>query len=220
MTTTRFARLFAALLAVASLLIATTVANAQQAYISYRTSLRAGPDMGYPQVGWLGSGAVVYVNGCVRGYYWCDVSAGPSRGWVSARHLQYVYQNRRVGIYGNGGAYGFPVTGFVLGSYWDNHYRGQSWYNNRSRWDGWRPGSPAPRFEGHGPQHFAPAPHAGFAPPQAAYPQHQRSVAVQPVQPVYPQHQRSVAVQPSHPQVQAAPNRAVPPAHTQHRPQP
>ena len=153
------ARLSAAVLVAGSLIGLTPVADAQQAYTSSRTSLRAGPDNGYPQVGWIGGGAPVFVNGCVRGYHWCDVSAGGLRGWVSARHLNYLYQNRRVGLYGNGGVYGFPVVGFALGSYWDNHYRGQSWYGNQSYWNGWRPG------HGH-PQGY---PHADFQPSRPAY---------------------------------------------------
>ena len=153
------ARLSAAALIAGSFMTLATVADAQQAYASSRTSLRAGPDNGYPQVGWIGGGAAVYVNGCVRGYHWCDVSANGLRGWVSARHLSYLYQDRRVGIYGNGGVYGFPIVGFALGSYWDNHYRGQSWYGNRSDWNTWRPGHAHP--QGY--------PRADFQPSRPAY---------------------------------------------------
>jgi uncharacterized protein YraI len=123
----------------------TSTAEAQQAFVSHRTSLRAGPDRGYPQVAWVHSGAGVYVNGCVNGYYWCDVTAGGIRGWVSARHLTYAYQDRRVLIYGNGLAFGAPLIGFTLGSYWDNHYRDRVWYQHHTYWDGWRPGTVAPR---------------------------------------------------------------------------
>lgn len=178
MKTNSFARMSALLFAAGSLLILASVADAQQAYTSHRTSLRAGPDSGYPQVAWIGAGAVVYINGCVRGYHWCDVTAGSSRGWANARHLSYLHQNRRVAIYGNGAMYGFPMVGFALGSYWDNHYRGHSWYNNRPYWNSWRPGHPHPRTEAH-----ALRPH--YAPPQAFHPQH----------PTHPRH----AQHPQHP---------------------
>ncbi len=197
MKTSFFARIGVAIIAAASLFVAT--AEAQQAYTSGRTSMRSGPDRGYPQVAWIGGGASVYVNGCVRGYHWCDVTAGLSRGWVNARHLSYAYQDRRVAIYGNGAAYGFPIVGFALGSYWDNHYRGQAWYGNRPYWNSWRPGqphhhgypraeyqpprqayAPAPAYRpgyrqdyapGYAPRAMAPEPHGYHAPRVAAPPQ-------------------------------------------------
>jgi uncharacterized protein YraI len=186
-----------ALATVATLAVA-SVAAAQQAYVFTRTSLRAGPDRGYPQVAWLGSGTTVYVNGCVRGYHWCDITSGPYRGWANARHLQYPYNNQRMTIYGNGGRFGLPVVGFALGSYWDNHYRGQSWYHRRDHWNGWHPGSPAPVYNGFAPGHpqYRPhvvAPHAGFAPP------HQQQF--HPVRP-----QRPVTEQAMRPPVQHAPH--------------
>ena len=171
MKTNRFARLSLALLAGASVMTLASIADAQQAYVSVRTTLRAGPDRGYPQVAWLGGGTTVYVNGCVRGYHWCDVTAGGARGWANARHLQYYHHNRRVVIYGNGATYGFPVVGFALGSYWDNHYRSQAWYNNRSHWNSWHPGRPAPRFDSYPaprPHYDTPRPH--YAQPHAVAP--------------------------------------------------
>ncbi len=169
MKTNRFARLSLALLAGVSVMTLASIADAQQAYVSVRTTLRAGPDRGYPQVAWLGGGTTVYVNGCVRGYHWCDVTAGGARGWANARHLQYYHHNRRVAIYGNGATYGFPVVGFALGSYWDNHYRSQAWYNNRSHWNSWHPGRPAPRFDNY------PAPRPHYAQPHAVAPAPRRA---------------------------------------------
>lgn len=221
MKTTRFIRMSLAVLAGASALALASIAEAQQAYVSVRTTLRAGPDRGYPQVAWLGGGTSVYVNGCVRGYHWCDVTSGGVRGWANARHLQYYYQNRRVAIYGNGATYGFPVVGFALGSYWDNHYRSQVWYNNRSHWNNWHPGTPAPRFDAYPsrPHYDAPRPHyeaprPHYAPPHAVAPaprpyvrevappqyQHQSRPHQPPVQQQYraPQPQPQVAPQRQH----------------------
>lgn len=134
-----------ALLALLAAVFFVSAVSAQQAYTNSRTSLRAGPDVGYPQVAWIGAGAAVFVNACVNGYHWCDVSVGPNRGWANARHLNYTYQGRPTAIYGNGGLFGLAVVPFVLGAYWDNHYRGRSWYHNRGHWNDWRPGHAAPR---------------------------------------------------------------------------
>lgn len=207
MKTTRFIRMSLALFAGVSAMALATIAEAQQAYVSVRTHLRAGPDRGYPQVAWLGGGTTVYVNGCVSGYHWCDVTAGGVRGWANARHLQYYYQNRRVAIYGNGATYGFPVVGFALGSYWDNHYRSQAWYNNRSHWNNWHPGTPAPRFDAYPSRpHYdrphvvapAPRPYVREVAPQYQHqyqPQHQQQA--RPYQPPVQQHYRAPQPQPA-----------------------
>ena len=140
-------------------------ACAQQGYTTHRTQLRAGPDRGYPLVAYLPVGAPVYVNGCVRNYHWCDVTAGGNRGWVTTRHLNYPYQNRNVLIWGNGALLALPIIGYSVGSYWDNHYRGQRWYVERARWSNWQPGQRAPQF--------APAARPAYVQPHSqTYPQH------------------------------------------------
>lgn len=211
MKTFSSARCAFALLATATVGVFASIADAQQAYVYTRTSLRAGPDRGYPQVAWLGGGTSVYVNGCVRGYHWCDVTAGGVRGWANARHLQYYYQNRRVALYGNGALYGFPVVGFTVGSYWDNHYRDRPWYSHRSHWHGWRPGTPTPRYDAynnynghvarphvHQSQVVAPRPHVSreFA-PQRPY---VREAAPQQFHQPSRQYQQSAPVQQHRPQ--------------------
>lgn len=198
-------------------LAAATVAQAQQAYVSARTNLRAGPDRGYPAVAWLGSGTSVYVHGCVRGYYWCDVSAGGVRGWANARHLQYYYQSRRVPIYGAGARYGFPVVGFAVGSYWDSYYRDRPWYGDRHRWDGWRPGAAAPSYVAPAPRphyvappprvhnnpppvHVAPPPRPHYnSPPYVAPAPHRERQRVTEQAPRQPQQPQQRAMPPSHP---------------------
>ena len=153
-----------------------SVASAQQGYTTHQTHLRAGPDSGYPLVAWLPVGAPIYINGCVRNYHWCDVTAGGNRGWVYARFLSYPYQNRNVLIWGNGARLGLPIIGYSTGAYWDNHYRGQRWYDDRARWNSWHPGQRAPQFAPSPrpayvapptrPYPHAPVPHTSFAPPR------------------------------------------------------
>ncbi len=188
------------LVAIAALSLA-GAASAQNAFTNRSVKLHAGPDRNYPTVSVLGPGAAVYVHGCLRNFYWCDVSSGPLRGWANARYLNYTYGGRPLAIYGNGVRFGLPIVGFVRGSYWDNHYRSQPWYNTHR--NNWQPNRPyvAPRP----PVHHAPAPHFAPAhPPQV----HTRPAPVQ--QHFAPQRQ-------SHPQP-VQPHRAAPVQQHQARP--
>jgi uncharacterized protein YraI len=138
-------RLTAALLAViASALLTTASAVAQEAYTRKPVNMRAGPDRNYPLVAWLPGGATVYVNGCLNDYRWCDVTAGPNRGWIYAGNLEYTYQGRPVTIYGNGQNLALPVIAFILGNYWNDYYRDRPWYGGYNQWNNWRPGTRPP----------------------------------------------------------------------------
>lgn len=121
------------LLLVAALALPAVVC-AQVAYTTQAVNVRAGPDREYPQVAWLPGGAPVTVAGCIDGYRWCDVVAGPNRGWVYAKFLSYPYQNRPVPIINGGAILGLPLITFSIGPYWDNYYRGRPWYGNRHYW--------------------------------------------------------------------------------------
>jgi uncharacterized protein YraI len=125
--------LLTAALAAASLAAATT-AFAGEGYVTANVSLRAGPDAGYPAVMGLRAGTPVFIQGCVDGWSWCDVSLGDDRGWVSGAYLQEDYDGRRVYIRDYGVRIGIPIVSFVFGDYWDHYYRGRSWYGNRARY--------------------------------------------------------------------------------------
>ncbi len=124
-----------ALALVASAFSAQTAAAAERAYITSSVNLRTGPDAGYPRIVTLSSGENVQVFGCVNDWSWCDVATRYERGWVSSSYLDYDDGGRRTRIYGNGPRLGLPILTFVLGTYWDAHYRDRSWYGQRSQWE-------------------------------------------------------------------------------------
>ncbi|HEY2395415.1 MAG TPA: SH3 domain-containing protein [Rudaea sp.] len=115
-------------------LAAAATAFAAEGYVTANVSLRAGPDTGYPAVMGLRAGTPVFIEGCVDGWAWCDVSLGDDRGWVSGAYLQEEYDGRRVLVRDYGVRIGIPIVSFVFGDYWDHYYRGRSWYGNRERY--------------------------------------------------------------------------------------
>jgi uncharacterized protein YraI len=118
-------------IAVSALLCAT--AAAETAWTVHSTNLRAGPDREYPVVTRIPGGAAVDVAGCVDGYSWCDVSAGPDRGWVYAGNLEYPYEGHRVVLYSHPWAV-VPIVPFAVGPYWDTYYASRPFYHRRSYW--------------------------------------------------------------------------------------
>src|SRR5690349_3688319 len=109
-------------------------ATANPAVTTQGANMRAGPDASYPQVGYLGPGYNVEVVGCVEGWQWCDVIAGPNRGWVYSGYLSYAYYDRPTLISYGGPMLGIPLIAFSIGNYWDNYYRGRPFWNNRAYW--------------------------------------------------------------------------------------
>ena len=115
-------------------LIVSAAAVAETAYTTRTVNMRAGPGTEYPVVERVGPGAPVEVAGCLDGWGWCDVIAGPDRGWVSGGYLEYPYEGRRVSILHRGGWMGLPIVTYSAGPYWDSYYRGRPWYGRRSYW--------------------------------------------------------------------------------------
>ena len=76
------------------------------------------------------------VQGCTEGWEWCDVIAYGNRGWVAGNFVEYEYQDQPVLLPAYGAQIGIPIVTFVIGSYWENHYRSRPFYRERNRWYG------------------------------------------------------------------------------------
>ena len=137
-----------AFLAVAVLAVP-AISFAQSGYVSKDVNLRAGPGKDYPAVAFLRTGVTISVVGCLSDYRWCDVIAGPNRGWVYAANIVYPYQGANVAIMTYGAAIGLGIIAFSVGNYWDHHYRARPWYQQRQTWID-RPHS-GHLSNGHGP---------------------------------------------------------------------
>jgi uncharacterized protein YraI len=115
-------------------------------------NLRAGPSISYPIVLVMGTGTPVEVFGCEQGYGWCDVQAGPNRGWVDAYLLQTEGSSagNPVLIVNGAAALGVPIISFTFANYWDTWYRGRPWYASRAHyytyWNRYPHGRPPPVY--------------------------------------------------------------------------
>jgi uncharacterized protein YraI len=118
----------------AVLVAAPTISHAQLAYTAKDVNLRAGPAREYPVVAVLRGGVELFVEGCLADYRWCDVVAGPNRGWVYAGNIVYPYEGANVPLLTYGSRLGLGIVVFSVGSYWDNYYRGRPWYRERQNW--------------------------------------------------------------------------------------
>src|SRR5215467_6182717 len=101
-------------LAIALVLGAPLAAHAADAYVVADISLNAGPDTDYPPIDNLAEGTEVYVNGCIEGFSWCDVTAGSDRGWVPGSYLEEEYESQPVYLIDYGPRIGIPVVSFNI----------------------------------------------------------------------------------------------------------
>lgn len=132
--------------------------------------LRAGPATEYPAFALLAPGTPLEVYGCEEAYQWCDVQAGPNRGWVDGAYLQMYAGGRPLIVADSGVVLALPVLTFVLDSYWGSYYRGRPWYAQRARYypifhryPHGRPPPPRPRPPAVRPP---PRPSPGIRPPR------------------------------------------------------
>jgi uncharacterized protein YraI len=127
---------FPKVLSILAAMLATVpvIANAQLGYTAKDVNLRAGPALEYPVVAVLRGGVELFVEGCLADYRWCDVVAGPNRGWIYAGNILYSYEGANVPVLTYGSRLGLGIVLFSVGSYWDNYYRGRPWYRERQNW--------------------------------------------------------------------------------------
>jgi len=121
-------------------------------------NLRTGPSTRHQVVRVLRGGSPVRVNACTQGPGWCDVSYRGSRGWVSARYLDFgrrthfrTRDHRPPVVPRSGVIIGTPVITFQFGTgrYYDDHHR----YDRRDyRRDHYR----SPRQYGRKPRYNEP----------------------------------------------------------------
>jgi uncharacterized protein YraI len=111
-------------------------AFAADGYVITNVNMRAGPDPGYPIVQVLPVNSWISVQGCTTGWQWCDVIAGPNRGWVAGTYISYMYNNQPVYVADYGAQIGIPIVTFVIGTYWANYYANRPFYRDRNRWYG------------------------------------------------------------------------------------
>ena len=78
-------------------------AFAADGYVITDVTMYAGPDVQYPVIQDVPANAWVSVQGCTPGWEWCDVIAGPARGWVPGTYIAYMYNSQPVYVadYGN-----------------------------------------------------------------------------------------------------------------------
>lgn len=130
----------------ATAVVLPAVAEAAPAQVTANVNLRTGPGTDYYPIQVLPAGARIEVYGCLAGYTWCDVSWGQNRGWISSRYLSTFYSGP---TYRPQPARPLPSITFNFG-YWDKHYVGRPWYQQRPRQDArpgdFRPGRPGPDF--------------------------------------------------------------------------
>ena len=92
-----------------------SVAQAVPGYSTGAVNMRTGPSTKYHVIRVVPRGAHVQINGCLRGYSWCDVSYAGHRGWVSSRYLQRTgYRNGPRYVYRGGPDLGIPFVVFEL----------------------------------------------------------------------------------------------------------
>lgn len=113
---------------------AQSAALARRALTTTSVHLRAGPSRDYPAIAVLPRGTAVWVEGCLRDISWCDVITGAERGWIYAMNLSFEVQGELVPVPRLAPEMGIGIIGFLLGSYWAEHYRDRPWYAERDRW--------------------------------------------------------------------------------------
>jgi uncharacterized protein YraI len=99
------------------------------------TMLRAGPRADFPTVRQVGQGQSLAINGCLPDRSWCDVGLGDDRGWLMAADMDGQADGWHDSIDALARAGRIGNRDFDIGSYWDQNYRQQPFYDQRGRWE-------------------------------------------------------------------------------------
>lgn len=123
------------MLAAGLLALAAAGVHAQHPAVTAETvHLRAGPGRGYPVVAILAPHLQITVFACISGYSWCDVQAGPERGWVYAGNVLYVHGSRPAVLPSVAPVIGIGTVVFIMDDYWHAHYVDRWWWPQRQQW--------------------------------------------------------------------------------------
>jgi uncharacterized protein YraI len=98
------------------------------------TYLHAGPGDDFPVISHVPPGADLSIIGCSHGVIWCDVTWNGNRGWLSARFLDTILHDERVGFMEYHTVIKVPVVTFDKGAYWRDHYASYPFYASSSYW--------------------------------------------------------------------------------------
>ncbi len=121
-------------------LMGLTAASAAPGYATTDVNMRAGPDTEYPSVEIIPEGASLEIAGCLEDESWCDVIAGPNRGWIYSEYLAFDRSGSYVLLPDIGlAAMHIPSVRFAAGDYWQRYYVGRPWYADRTRWIAFKP---------------------------------------------------------------------------------
>ena len=168
-------RLIVAVVAIATLGIA--AAQADPGYSTANVNMRTGPDIDFPSIGVVPEGEPIYIEGCLRDEFWCDVRWGPERGWVYSEYIAFDYRGEMVALPDLGlSVFRIPIVSFAARDYWGRYYVGRPWYRDRDRWYayrvrprvGWRAPPPGPRRAGWWRDGYS-APRGMRAPPDRGW---------------------------------------------------
>ena len=119
----------------AVLTLGSASALAQEAFTMADVNLRTGPDVEFPSVDVIPEGEPVFIEGCLRDEFWCDVSWSDGRGWVFSEYLAVEDNGQMVSILDVGLVeFRIPYVDFVAADYWGRYYVGRPWYRDRDRW--------------------------------------------------------------------------------------
>jgi uncharacterized protein YraI len=121
-------------------------ASSMHGYATANVNERSGPSTDYPPIVVIPAGSPVVIYGCLSDDSWCDISWNGNRGWMASGYLQANYNNQRVVLHDYIGDLGVPFVTFDLGNYWGDHYRGKSFYGQRSQWRNFHPAAGGGQF--------------------------------------------------------------------------